>query len=704
MKTQSAGKAVVTILGALLLVPCIAEAQETFAEAISVRVVEVPVTVVNRAGESVRGLSAANFQVSDNGRKARIAYFETIDTTVPTPAKERRANPATTLYSVLLFDLTNSSAGNIERASEAARSFVRERMGPANLMAVATYSVEHGFRMLTSFTSDRDLLDLAIETLGDPRYFRIRDPLLLSASGVYRSAGLSAATERHSTGKHQNVATSPEWEALSKDFDRMNRQMGDQYVQGRLKTQMEGLGSLARLLDEVRGRKQVILLSEGFDARLIQGVGLSAEESVTEGESAIRGEVWRIDNDYRYGYTGLKTILQDMAVSFRRSDVVLHAMDIRGVRADVDAKEGLVRENNDSLFLLTSPTGGAVFKNANDLGDNFDRLAKTQELVYVIGFYAQPTGKAGSYHEIEVDVVDASAARVTHRPGYYELSDEIDPMRTRLTAADILLNDIEHDEVGVDMLTTGFRHESGEYQIPVVVEIGGRSILEWAPGDDVEVDIFVYAFDRAGAVRDHEYRTVRVLVPQTADILSQSGLKYYACLTLPPGLYDVKILVEIRGTEARGFAKTTLNLPEAGEARILPPLVMEDEGRWIMIKAEPRNVIEVPYPFHVGGESFVPAVTPVIRPNSVTRAALFGSGINFDLANIRAGVRNSSGQVEPNAAIEVLGLDRDPESGLEKLLIELTLGEVLPGDYYLDIAIEQGDSKLAQTIRLDVRG
>src|SRR5215470_11609528 len=48
-------------------------------ESISVNVVEVPVTVVDREGNPVRGLTQANFKLLDNGKERPIAAFDTID-------------------------------------------------------------------------------------------------------------------------------------------------------------------------------------------------------------------------------------------------------------------------------------------------------------------------------------------------------------------------------------------------------------------------------------------------------------------------------------------------------------------------------------------------------------------------------------------------------------------------------------------------
>src|SRR6185436_12166554 len=108
-----------------------------------------------------------------------------------------------------------------------------------------------------------------------------------------------------------------------------------------------------------------------------------------------------------------------MGELLRRSDVVLHAIDIKGLRTDVDASAGLKRSSNEGLYLLTRPTGGEVFKNANDLSSSFRSLLKRQEVVYILGFQASGSNP-GRFHSLKVKV-KMPGATASHRSGYYEL-------------------------------------------------------------------------------------------------------------------------------------------------------------------------------------------------------------------------------------------------------------------------------------------
>src|ERR1043165_9273339 len=89
-------------------------------ESINVNVVEVPVTVVDGSGNAVRGLTAANFKLFDQGKERPITAFDTIDLSVKQSAMTPM-NPAARRNFMLLFDLSFSTPKSMRRAPEAAR-------------------------------------------------------------------------------------------------------------------------------------------------------------------------------------------------------------------------------------------------------------------------------------------------------------------------------------------------------------------------------------------------------------------------------------------------------------------------------------------------------------------------------------------------------------------------------------------------------
>ena len=71
--------------------------------------------------------------------------------------------------------------------------------------------------------------------------------------------------------------------------------------------------------------------------------------------------------------------------------------------------------SNAGLFTISRPTGGEVFQNSNDLKNNFDRMLRAQEVVYVLAFQA-PSGNSGKFHDLKVKLVNARRPRqLPHR-------------------------------------------------------------------------------------------------------------------------------------------------------------------------------------------------------------------------------------------------------------------------------------------------
>src|SRR5205085_7308701 len=169
----------------------------------------------------------------------------------------------------------------------------------------------------------------------------------------------------------------------ARDVSENMTRVGSGNVRQRIEKQVDALGDLARMLRGVPGRKQIIFLSEGFDAQFLQGRGAEAGgEQRKENDDVLAGNLAKVDSDARYGSTSSLTTLDRMANYFRSSDVVLNAIDIKGVRVQNDVAEGAKITTNAGLFTLARPTGGWVFENSNDLKDNFARMLRGQEFVY----------------------------------------------------------------------------------------------------------------------------------------------------------------------------------------------------------------------------------------------------------------------------------------------------------------------------------
>src|SRR5438309_6758294 len=266
----------VRITSILLLTagPALAQVSET----VNVHLVEVPVTVVDRDGNPVRGLTAANFELFDQGHKRQITTFDRIDFASPESMKSTSPlNPAARRSFLLLFDLSFASPNGMTKAQEAARNFIVRGLQRRDLAAVGTIDVDRGFRLLTAFTTDRNLLSAAI---GNPVNFVSSDPLQIAGTQNFEAApkAISEFADVHGAAEHMA------------EIARLERGMNDSFNRTRIERQVNLLGSLARTLRIVPGRKQVVFFSEGFDPKLVQGRDARAnDEALTELEQVEHG-------------------------------------------------------------------------------------------------------------------------------------------------------------------------------------------------------------------------------------------------------------------------------------------------------------------------------------------------------------------------------------------------------------------------------
>jgi len=360
-----------------------------------------------------------------------------------------------------------------------------------------------------------------------------------------------------------------------------------------------------------------------------------------------------------------------MADRFRRSDVILHSIDTRGIRTNVDASEGLQRTSNDSLYMLAGATGGSAFANSNDLGSNFDRLMRREEVVYVLAFHA-PASEAGKFHNLSVKLSGVQGGRVVHRTGYEEAGGE-DAVERVLTVAEVMVNDVPQNDLRVAALVTPFAD-----QVPVVLEVDGSDLIAASSRGTADAEIFVYAFDEDGVVRDSLAQQLSIELAKAGSRLRAGGLKYYGTLALPPGRYAVRSLVRVGETKKMGFVRTDVLVPAASDLAVSQPHFIDDAKSGLLVRGK-SHAPEAPYPFEIHGEPFIPALRPA---QGSRRFAVF-------VANFPAG--GLAFEFQPEATL----LSRETVPGAARLVFELKA--VQPEPEWLNVTVRKPGADVVRT-------
>jgi hypothetical protein len=334
--------------------------------------------------------------------------------------------------------------------------------------------------------------------------------------------------------------------------------------------------------------------------------------------------------------------------------------------------------------MVTQPTGGTVFRNANDLGTNFQNLLKRQQLVYLLGINAKASGKAGKFHTLKVKTTQRGA-EVSHRAGYYEESPTTGGLERTLGLAEILVTDAQVTDVPLTLFATAAPGTGTAARVPVIVEIAGPKLLEGVTGNSVTANIFVYAFDDKNQVRDYMQQRVVLDVAKTGDLLRKTGVRFVGALRLEPGRYAIKGLVRAEETGRTGFMRTDLEVPAFVERSVLPPLAMGDAANWITLLSSSRGE-DASSVLSVGPQPFVPSSPVMLAAGAPLRFALMVYRMPIADLGVAPVIVSADGTTR-DTTLTLVGRTQPDSTGVTKLVFDFKPDGLSPGTYDLRLNV-----------------
>ena len=267
--------------------------QEIPVYGVGVGVVAVPVFVTDKNGKAVPGLTAADFEIEDQGRKTEVVAFQAVDVTNAMPAAEagRIVQAAARRQFLLLFDLMfrRLPAG----CGRGGRDPFRQRV----LRAIRSRGGGH------------------IRADGRPAAGRLHDrPRAARARHLQPGDGGDAASARSAEprlrprratrGLGHRLRRVGSRQAEMLDYLRGIAQQQAKAEQAVYRQRVDGFLSgfedLSRALGSVQGRKQVILLSSGFDSSVLGGA--QGQEAQDASRAVTEGRLWDVQSE-RYSET-----------------------------------------------------------------------------------------------------------------------------------------------------------------------------------------------------------------------------------------------------------------------------------------------------------------------------------------------------------------------------------------------------------------
>ncbi len=681
--------------------PALTRTEPTFSEVADVVVVEVPVQVL-RDDKPVRGLTAGDFEIWEGKTKRPVTGFEVLDLSGAAPTAGRPVGTPVTArrHFLLLFDLSFSEPRSLVKARDAARDLMAG-LHPADLVAVATYSTTRGPQLALGFTQDRAQVEAALETMSRPEMFdRAADPLRLMVepggpSFAQAQANSQGATRSTIAKENDAALINEQLTAITLQVERgaMEHKTAD------VLTMTRGFTEFAHRMSGIQGRKYVVYLSEGFDSSLLFG---TTDEGQLDrmAQAATSGQIWNVDAGMRYGNTRATNDLERMLEEFRRADCVIQAVDVGGLREGGELGNQKASGQN-SLFLLADGTGGELYRNFNDLSAAMGEMLERTSVTYVLAFQPEDLKRDGEYRKLRVELKDAPrGTRVVHRAGYYGPKPfaEQAPLERLLEAGRQVVAGQEAGTIRPSVLAAPFRSDGGaEAYVPVLIEVNGERLAGGSRSGILPAEIYVYAMDQDGAVRGHVTQTVALDLAKVGPALRRSGLKFFGHLDLPPGDYSLRVLVRNGLTGDTGMKVVPVKVPAFahGPRVLLTPFFPEPTGKWLIVREATRpgtrqDTPQVPYPFMIGEEPYIPASLPVLRDGEEARFSLVGynlGALGAGELRIEARILTQDGREVGPAAVELVRREAGGPVAPDRLLASFRPKGLQPGEYRLVITL-----------------
>jgi len=651
---------------------------------VDVRLVAVPVFVTDKDGRAVSGLAAEDFEVEDAGRSVPVSGFLAVDAAVaPGALPDATASPrlmaAARRQFLLLFDLTFSSPAGMLKARKAALEMLETWPQPGDLVAAAKFG-PGGVEVLVGFTPDRAQVARAVATMGSAEGVRLRDPL-----GLAYDLGFAP---NDAPGK-RGLELSDKDSAYRDQILQLARSERNAYRQ-RVVSYVGELQHLAQLLDSVQGRKQVILLSGGFDQSVLTGA--EGTEQADAARAVVEGRLWEVQGDRRFGDAGARSALDGLYDALARTDTVVHSVDVTGMAAGASMEEtGSVPRGSGrgTLAELAGRSGGRFVREGNDMAAGLREVLDTSRYFYVLAFEPADTKKkAGELRKLKVKVKRPGLS-VSHRAGYTVPDPKAVPAATaQLQSAEAIAKGLSGGALRLSALAVPYRSPQGQVSLPVVLEIDGETLVAGAGAKALPLEIYGYALDASGRIQDAVGLTPTLDLEKLGPGLRKTGVQVLTAFRVEEGAVDLRFLVREPASGRTGSLRTASVVPSFadGTSALSPPLFMDDPRARLVIPTPSRANRDLQIPFRLEDTAFTPQASPVLRNGEAREICLMAyGGARGSSPAVSAALIRDGGQVIPlevQASRVVADADR-----FRRIVVGITPKGVPPGEYRLRLAL-----------------
>jgi VWFA-related protein len=520
--------------------------QEGFKIRVQSELVLVNVIARDKQGKPVLDLKRDDFTVLEDGKPQRINSFdfENLDSTPLAsssgPSQQSlegksaaSAKPLLTRKDaeealsnkrviVLFFDLGSMNPDETQRAVDAARKYIQQKMTASDMIAIV--SLASSLRLDQDFTNDQ------------ARLLRVLNRYTHSEGQGMDNGPTGDADGIEESG---NAYTPDETEYNQFNTDR----------------KLQALQSIAQVLSHFNQRKSVIYFSSGMTQTGIENqVALRAAVN-----TAIKANVAIYTLDAR-GLEAEPPGGSAATASLRGTAMYTGS----AVQSSLDANYA----SQETLTTLSADTGGKAFLDTNDLGQVFDRVQRDTSAYYVLGYTSNNPMRDGRYRRIQVKV-NRPGLTLEFRKGYYAPKDfqHFNAEDKEQQMQDELASDLPNTDVALYMAASYFRLDDRRFYIPVALVVPGSQIpfTQGGDKDKASLDVIGEVLDElkrpVGSVRE----TVRLSLDASQQV-RRKNVQYSTGFILTPGKYHFKFVVRENQSGRLGSFETDFTVPDIKKA------------------------------------------------------------------------------------------------------------------------------------------
>jgi VWFA-related protein len=641
-----------------------------------VDVVQVDVSVLDKERKPVRGLTAADFTILEDGKPRSIVAFSPVDlagrAAVPPAAAWVREVPRDVTANdlkpegrlvVIMFDWSIRFSDQMLARRIAAAAV--DALGPDDLAAVVFSSAFANGGTPQNFTADRARL---LSAINRPFAVAMQNP--------------PRGSPGHDPRNHNDLMID----------DPEGYESGDCYC--RLCVP-EAIARVADAVRDVRGRRKSLLFI-GTYVRLYEGL---------QGPSSRQGPAFKPGLAGRpVVYPGtcsarLKDARDKMARATSLANLTIHAVDPVGMEVAGNSPLGGeligMLDRRDDLAALADTTGGRTVMNTNAPEALVPEVFAESQSYYLLGFVPADRDAQGKFHKIDVKV-NRRGVSVRTRAGYYTEKTGASPaVSSRMSPAAAALEGVlPATDVPLRVTAAPFAMpDKTETALAIVV---GVEVEEQTAGDDAgpsgPVKVLAAAFERHGRSVQSQEQTISVTRSHGA------GAAHYEVLSrlaLKPGRYEVRIALDA-GPGRRASVYTDVEVPDFAKQ----PLSLSG----IVLSASPA-VGSAPADAFA---NLIPVIPTVRREFARSaRATAFmrvyqGTRDAVQPASITARIVDTSGRFVLNDLVSFTA-DRFKVNRSADYQIALPIDRLEPGEYLLMIEAVEGRHRAGRVLRFRVR-